>query len=510
MSAEPPSVDPGRAGSVRADPLLSELAEVVGAAHVLSDPDARAAYETDWTGRWRGRARAVVRPADTGEVAGVLAACARHGVAVLPQGGNTGLVGGGVPRDGEVVVCLTRLDHLGPVDRPGREVTVGAGATLAAVHAHAAAAGLAYGVDLAARDTATIGGTIATDAGGIRVVRHGTTRAQVLGVEAVLADGTVLDRLGGGGQDRAGYDLAGMLVGSEGTLAVVTRARLALVEPAAPGAVALVAVSDVEAALEVQARVAAVCGPVEASELMTRAGLELVVAATGARAPFAEVPPVALLIEVDASGVAALTEVLAELLAGADSGGGGGVIDAVLGVDAADRARLWHLREEHTAALSSRGQVHKLDVVLPPAAIGPFLATLPSVVAAVAPAAQVVVFGHLGVGDLHVNLIGLEGARVGGGEGEGSGAVLAAVEDAVLGAVVAAGGVPWGEHGVGVHKCDWLPRVRGDGEVALLRAIKAALDPEGRLNPGVLLPPVTVTHPGAGTADGSPPRAPTG
>ncbi len=211
------------------DALARRLIEAVGQDHVLTDPERTRSYETDWTGRWSGRARLVVRPRDTAQVAAVLRACGAAGVGVVPQGGNTGLVGGGVPRGGEVVLSLARLTELGPVDTAAGQVTAGAGVTLRALAEHAARAGLAYGVDFAARDSATVGGTVATNAGGIHVVRHGATRTQVLGLEAVLADGRVLRRMGGLPKDATGYDLPGLLTGSEGTLAVVTAARLRLV-----------------------------------------------------------------------------------------------------------------------------------------------------------------------------------------------------------------------------------------------------------------------------------------
>ena len=468
------------------DPLLRALGEVVGHGQVRTDPDLVAPHEVDWTGRWRGRARAVVRPADSTEVAGVLAVCAAHDAALVPQGGNTGLVGGSVPRAGEVVLSLTRLDHLGAVEvgtgtaaagadpSGGGAVVVGAGATLAAVQRHARAAGLAYGVDLAARDTATIGGTIATDAGGLGVVRHGTTRAQVLGLEAVLADGTVLDRLHPPLAEGLGYDLRGLLVGSEGTLAVVTSARLRLVRPPSHVAVALIATDRVAAALEVQRVLAAAVGPLEASELLTRTGLELVTGAPGVRAPFTDPPPAALLVEVagGAQVAAALTDAVAAAAAEVD-----GVRDAVIGAEAGDRAALWALREGHTERLAERGVAVKLDVVLPLATLAGFVEDLPGIVRAAGGAdAEVVVFGHLGVGDLHCNVLGVPPAAVAG------------VEEAVLTAVVAAGGSPCGEHGVGVQKRGWVARVRGPAELAVLRALKGALDPAGRLNPGVLLP----------------------
>src|ERR687885_1679537 len=223
------------------DRLLRALAEVVGPRHVLTDPDLTAGYAVDWTGRFRGRAPAVVRPADTTEVAGVLALLAGAGRPVVPQGGNTGLVGGSVPLHGEIVLSLRRLDGIGPVEVLAGQVTAGAGATLAAVEAAARPHGLTFGVDLAARDSATIGGMVATNAGGLRMLRYGNMRAQVMGVEAVLPDGRVLSHLAGLAKDNTGYDLAGVLTGSEGTLGVITRVRLRLVPRLAARTVGLLA-----------------------------------------------------------------------------------------------------------------------------------------------------------------------------------------------------------------------------------------------------------------------------
>lgn len=461
--------------SVVTDPLLAQLVQVVGPTQVLIDPGACAAFETDWTGRWRGRARAVVRPADTAEVAAVVAACADQGAAIVPQGGNTGLVGGSVPRDGEVVVSLTRLDGLGPVDAEAREVTVGAGATLAAVQEHATAAGLAYGVDLAARDSATIGGTIATDAGGIRVVRYGATRAQVCRLEVVLAGGRIVEGAVGDGGEPSGepLDLA-LVIGSEGTLALITAARLRLLEPPRHRAVALLAVSDVAAALRAQEVIARLAGPLEASELVQAEGLRRVVQVTGQRPPFATLPPAAVLVEVAGADPVADRLVAA---VGAAAEGSPGVLDALVGLDAADRARLWELREAHTEALAAAGPVVKLDVVVPFATLAAFVDGLPAVVRGVGgDRCEVVVFGHLGVGDLHVNLLDVPTPRV------------PAVEDAVCAAVVAAGGRPDGEHGVGVQKRAWVPRSRSTDEVDAMRATARAFDPAGLLNPGVRLP----------------------
>src|SRR4051794_36468573 len=207
------------------DPLARALRDVAGPAHVLGDPDLRAPFETDWTGRFSGLARLVVRPGSTAEGAAVVRAGAEYGAAIVAQGGNTGLVGGGVPRGGEVVLSLTRLDALGEVDVATAQVEAGAGVTLAALHAHALAAGLDAGLDFGARDSATLGGIVAADAGGARALRHGTARAHVAGLEAVLADGSVVTRLGRLLKDDARYDLPALLVGSEGALGVITAVR---------------------------------------------------------------------------------------------------------------------------------------------------------------------------------------------------------------------------------------------------------------------------------------------
>jgi len=211
------------------DALIADLAAICGPEHVLTDPDVISGYATDWTRRFRGHARCVIRPGHVDEVARALLACGRRGVPVVPQGGNTGLVGGGVSAsEHAVVLSARRLRRLDPVDTLSGQVTAGAGVTIAELRAHAVRAGLEYGVDLAARDSATVGGTIATNAGGIHTIRYGPTRAQLLGLEAVLADGSVISRLSGIQADNTGYDLTQLIAGSEGTLAVITAARFRL------------------------------------------------------------------------------------------------------------------------------------------------------------------------------------------------------------------------------------------------------------------------------------------
>lgn len=386
---------------------------------------------TDWTGRFQGAAAAVVHPADTGEVAAVLAACSAAGIPVVPMGGNTGLVGGATPPAalGAVVLCTDRLTGCAAVDRAARQLRVGAGVTLAEVARAAAGAGLRYGVDLSARDAATVGGMIATNAGGMRVVADGTTRAQLLGVTAVLADGTVVDHPGRLAKEATGYDLGQLLVGSEGTLAVLTAAVLRLL-PALRGAwlTALVPVAGMADAVALLPALAA---------------------------------PRAVEYLEEADG---RTWVLVEVPAGADL-----PADALVG----DR-RLWQ-RREAVAALAGRGGAdrppHKLDVTVPVAALASFRAALDGVVAPHA----LVLWGHLAEGNLHVNVVGPapEDDRV---------------DDAVLRLAVDHGGAVSSEHGIGRAKARWLALSRTDAEIAVMRRIKGVLDPVGILNPGVLFP----------------------
>ena len=434
----------------------SSLRSVVGVEHVLTDPELRAGAEVDWTGRWRGTARAVVRPGTPAEVAAVLAACADAGVPVVPQGGNTGLVGGGVPAgvDGAVVLSTRRLTGLAPVAAEGT-VVAGAGATIAAVQAHAAAAGWQFGMDWAARDSATVGGAVATNAGGLRVLRWGAARAQLVGAEVALANGALLSRVEGPVKDSTGYDLSALLCGSEGTLGVLTRLRLRLVPPLPAGrAVALVGVPDVAAAVELLDAVRRAGADLAAAELVGAPAL----AVLDLPAPLPDPWPAYVLLEVVGR---------ADDLAGTLAGTGAG--DAVLADDATGRARLWRYREEITESISRTGVPIKLDVAVPLHRLAEVWAGL-----AAAGPGRTVLFGHLAEGNLHVNLLDVPAADE------------QAAADRVLRLVATAGGSISAEHGIGRAKAGWLHLTRSPAEIAAMRAVKAALDPAGRLNPGVL------------------------
>jgi FAD/FMN-containing dehydrogenase len=449
--------------------LEQELRQIVGDAHVLVDPDLRAPYETDWTRRFTGTARCVVRPADPAEVAAVIRTCASGGVPVVVQGGNTGLVGGGVPEKGEVLLSLARLTGLEPVDAVEAQVTAGAGVTLERLQAHAHAAGFDFGVDLAARSAATVGGLIATNAGGIRVLKYGSMRAQLAGVEAVLADGTVLTHLTGLAKDNTGYDLTQLLAGSEGTLAVVTRARLRLVPLLTARAVALVGVGGTADAQALLAAARAGLPTLSAAELCYAGGLDLVCAQKGLQRPFRDEFPAYVVLE--CAGQTDPTDELLEMLSGCAAVG-----DATVASDTTGRLRLWEYREAHTEAVNAAGVPVKLDVCVPARELAALVDALPSTVESVAPGARTVLWGHLNEANLHVNVLGAEQRAE-------------AVSDAVLRLVAAHRGSISSEHGVGRAKVEWLPLSRTAEEIATMRRIKSALDPAAMLNPGVLLPP---------------------
>jgi FAD/FMN-containing dehydrogenase len=438
--------------------VLRSLAGIVGERHVLTG-DLAAGYEADWTGRFQGRAAAVVRPRDTAEVAAVLALCTGAGLPVVPQGGNTGLVGGGVPLHGEVVLSLTRLTGLGPVDREAAQVTAGAGVTLQRVAD--AGPGLDLGVLIASRGSATVGGAVATNAGGLRVLRYGPMRAQLRGLEAVLADGTVVSHLAGLTKDNTGYDYPSLFAGSEGTLAVITRARLRLIPRADELVTAIIGLGSL-AELHALARQAVSEVPgLMSAEFFTENGLGILIDRAGLAPPLPAAAPVYLLLE--ASGAAALDD-LAGVIAGRD---------AVVGQSPADRRRLWAYRERHPEAAGFLGVPIKLDVCVPSAHWVRLAASAAAVVAEADPGAKVITYGHVADGNVHVNIV--PGQTADGRH-----------EDAVFSLVASLGGSISAEHGIGALKARWLALARTPEELALFTRIRSALDPSGTLNPHVL------------------------
>ena len=443
--------------------MATELSGVVGATHVITDPAVMEPYLVDWTRRYRGEARCVVRPGSTEEVASVLRMCSAAGVPVVVQGGNTGLVGGAIPGEGLPVVLSTRrLEWVGEVDPRSGQLSAGAGATLGAVQRAAASAGWVYGVDLAGRDSATIGGTVATNAGGIHVVAFGMTRAQVVGIEAVLADGTVLSHLSGLLKDNTGLDLGALLCGSEGTLAVITAVRVRLHRPVGATTVALIESPSYADAVDLVQTAVVPGARVIGAEVVDDTGMRLVEGVIGQPYPLAERHPLVVLLEV------------------ADGGTGEGFIgledrDVVVGIDAGERARLWRYREAQADAFATLGVLHKLDVSVPLSALPACAEELCGVLDADAGVTEFGIFGHIGDGNLHVEFAGPDADDY-------------RMDRVVLECVARYGGSVSAEHGIGRAKAEYLELSRSSAEIQAMRAIKTAWDPHGILNPGVLFP----------------------
>jgi len=444
------------------DALVDALRGIVGDANVLVDADMRAGFEVDWLGKYRGESRCVVRPGTAEEVAAVMRLCAESGVPVVPQGGNTGLVGGSVPRGGEVLLSTRRLDSLGPVDTAAMQVTAGAGVTIEALQQHARAAGLDFAVDWSARASATVGGGVSTNAGGSRVVRFGTMRSQVLGVQAVLADGSLVTQLDGLPKETAGPPLHTLLVGSEGTLGIVTAVRLRLVPWYRQTAAALVACGSIREAVDLLADLRALPS-LDAVELMLPEALRMACEHLDVPQPI-PTDSAAAFVMVDTASHTDPTDELARALSNHH-----GVL--ALGHK---RDQLYCIRDHITIAIGARGVPLKMDVAVPVDRLPELVERVRAVVDSVE-AAQLVVFGHLAEGNLHVNVLGA------GGQSD-------TVMEQVLSSALELGGTVSAEHGIGVAKAAWMERLKGGAAVAAMRAVKHALDPECLLNPGVLLP----------------------
>ena len=451
--------------------VLREFESIVGSNHALQEPDLTAGYTTDWTGRFAGESPMVLRPADASQLAELVKVAASAGISIVPQGGNTGLVGGSVPLDQEILISTLRLDQCEPVDVLAQQVTVGAGATLTKTQTHASRQGLDVGVDLAARDSCTIGGMIATNAGGINVVRYGAMREQVLGIEAVLSDGSIISHLEGLEKDNTGYNFPGLLAGSEGTLGIITKARLRLHPQLTERCSAMIAFNSADDAVAATAQLRRSLPSLHAVEVIFKEAMHLVSQHIGASIPIGADAHAWLVVEVAAS--ADPTEELAKAIDGL----GSLPLDVAVGTDTAARANLWRYREKITEAISTRGTPHKLDVTLGASRLAEFVNEVPALISQVDEGATAVMFGHLGDGNVHVNILGAMGSEPND-----------KVDDAVLHYVAHLGGSISAEHGIGTAKKEFLHLNRSESELAAFRAIKSALDPNGILNPNVLLP----------------------
>jgi len=464
--------------------LLEALRAAVGAAQVLTEGDL-SAYELDWRRRWRGRALAVVRPASTDEVALVVRACAAHGASVVPQGGNTGLVGGGVTDASgtQVLLSTARMCRVRGIDAANSTITVDAGCVLQAVQRSAEAAGFLFPLSLAAEGSCTIGGNLATNAGGTQVLRFGNARELCLGLEVVNAQGDVWDGLTGLRKDNTGYDLRDLMIGSEGTLGIITAATMKLFPQPAARVTALAACHDLGACVELLKLAQQRLGPaLTGFEVMEAFSLALVARHFGQLPrPLPPAPWTVLLEASDSDGEQAARSRFQALLETALERGL--VFDAAVAESIAQSRALWHLRESIPLAQAEEGPNIKHDIALPVSAIADFVAHTDAALIRAFPGARLVNFGHLGDGNLHYNLQAPDTVP----PQEFLARHEHAVNTIVYDAVTARGGSISAEHGIGALKRDELAARKSAVALGMMRAIKLALDPKGTLNPGRVL-----------------------
>jgi FAD/FMN-containing dehydrogenase len=461
--------------------LIETLRAAVGETHVLVEGDL-SAYEQDWRKRSRGKALAVVRPGTTAEVAAVVKACAAAGASIVPQGGNTGLVVGAVPDESgtQVVLSLTRMNRVRGIDAANLTMTVEAGCVLQAVQEAAEAAGYLFPLSLAAEGSCTIGGNLATNAGGTQVLRYGNARELCLGLEVVTADGEVWEGLSGLRKDNTGYDLRDLFVGSEGTLGIITAATMKLYPLPAATLTAWAAVPSLEHAVGLlglaQKHLAA---GLTGFEVMGQFALSLVAKHfSQLRVPFHEESPYCVLLEnSDHESEAHAREQFERLLEAAMEQGF--VTDAVVAENIAQAHALWHVRESIPLAQAEEGLNIKHDISIPVSRIPAYCAETDALLAQQIPGVRLVNFGHLGDGNLHFNVQAPAGGDAAAFLRDWEEKVNAIVYDQVKrfdGSISA-------EHGVGALKVDQLPQYKSPVALGLMRSIKAALDPANRLNP---------------------------
>jgi FAD/FMN-containing dehydrogenase len=464
--------------------LLEALRHAVGAAQVLTGGDL-SAYELDWRKRWRGKALAVVRPGSADEVTAVLKACRAHSASVVPQGGNTGLVGASVPDASgtQVVLNLARLNRIRSIDAANLTMTVDAGCVLQAVQHAAAEHSLLFPLSLAAEGSCTIGGNLATNAGGTQVLRFGNARDLCLGLEVVTADGEVWNGLSGLRKDNTGYDLRDLFIGSEGTLGVITAATLKLYPQPAAVTTALAALPTLQAAVGLLQLAQARLGPgLTGFEVMGEFALGLVRTHFPQLAqPLPPAPWTVLLEQSDCESEAHATALFEALLETALERGL--ITDAAVAASTTQSNVMWHLRESIPLAQSLEGLNIKHDIALPVSQVVDFVATTDAALAREFPGVRLVNFGHLGDGNLHYNVQAPAGTPAADFLRDHEAAVNALVYDTVC----ARGGSISAEHGIGTLKRDELARRKSPVALQMMRAIKQALDPAGRLNPGRVL-----------------------
>jgi len=444
---------------------------------VTTDPTELATYGRDWTKVYTPAPLALARPRTTEEVAAVLRACSEAGVAVVPSGGRTGLAGGAVAARGEVVLSLERMRRMDPVDVLGGTVRVQAGAITAAVHAHCEPHGLTWPVDFASKGSSQVGGNISTNAGGVKVIRYGLTRQWVLGLQVVLMDGTVLEVGGALEKDNTGVDLRQLFIGSEGILGVITEATLKLAPLPRKLDVMVFAVEGLPGVLRLFREVRQSGLTLAAYEFFTQRCLDRLLRHRDLRTPFDRPADHYVLIEVEDTEPDAVEAWVSGIF------DRGLAIDGVLAQGPRQAAELWALREGISESLSATGQPHKNDIALPVAALEAFCAELDTVLATRYPGWELCLFGHIGDGNLHVNIMKPDDLD----KAEFLRLTKQADHD-LFDLVRRHAGSISAEHGIGLLKRDFLGYRRSPDELRLMAALKRAFDPQGLLNPGKVLP----------------------
>ncbi len=462
--------------------LLARFAAIVGEKHAITDPQAQLPYLLEMRDLYRGRSPMVLRPGSVAEVAELLKLANATGTPIVPQGGNTGLVGGQTPHHNEIVLSLTRLVQIREVDPTSNTMTCEAGVTLQHAREAAAAADRLYPQLLPSEGSCTIGGNLSTNAGGVAALAYGVARSHALGIEVVLADGRVLHNLNKLKKDNTGYDLKNLFIGAEGTLGIITAAVLRLVPRPRAVETAFVGVPSPEAALALLPLATdRAGGGVTSYELMTRAGLEFVLQhASGTRDPLTAPHPWYVLIELSSQAESGLRDVMEDILA---QGLQRGLIADATIADSLEQAKaFWRIREMFGEVQRHVGGSIKHDVSVPVAAVPAFLKEADAAVTALIPGTRPLPFGHLGDGNIHYNVV----QPVGADKAEFLNR-WDEVNAVVFAVVMKFGGSISAEHGIGVMKRDLLPTVKDPVALELMRDLKRMLDPKGILNPGKVL-----------------------
>lgn len=473
----------------RADcaPFLEEAAALLGPKGFTTDPETMAPWLTDWRQRYTGRALGLASPADTAQVAAFVRLCGRHAIPVVPQGGNSGMSGGATPDESghAVILSLRRMNAIRSVDQGSLSATCEAGVILQVLHEAAAAKDMRFALSLGGKGSATVGGLISTNAGGTQVLRHGSMRALVLGLEAVMPDGTVFDQLVPLKKDNRGFDLKQLLIGSEGTLGIVTAATLKLEPAVAAREVLWAGTTDLFKARELLIMAQRLTGPaLEGFEVLPRHSLEAVCAyLPGARSPLEGDHAWHVLIELvaDADGAERLPDLAQRLLEEAFEAGL--IDDATMAANETQAEAFWNLRETISPAERAIGPAVQHDISVPVDKMPAFVEEAVPLFEDRWPGTHAICFGHLGDGNIHFHVIAPAGAEREAWEASDGKAISREVHDMVT----AWGGSISAEHGIGQLKRDELARLGDPAALQILRAVKQALDPQGLMNPGKLI-----------------------